>query len=247
MESLYAEGYGLLLVLMRTSGIVMVLPPFGARAVPARIRMGIAFGIATAAFLGAGAPKVPIPSDGWHLASASMVETFLGIVAGQAARYALDAALTAGGFAATATGLNYGAMLDPVNGNPSNALSDLFNLLAGALAIAVGLHREAIAWIVRSLREHPPGSLVDMNALALAAVGHASGAMSLAIRLGYPFLVVVTFANLIYALVGKTAPQINPGSIGFAVSLVAGGLAVYTAAPIAAELAVRAAVAALQQ
>jgi flagellar biosynthetic protein FliR len=246
MDLLFAEGYGLLLVVLRVAGLVMVLPPFGSRTVPARVRMGIAFAVAVAVWVGAGQPRVALPASLWHLAGSGILESFIGVVAGQAARYALEAALSAGGFAATAMGLNYGAMLDPINGNPSNAVSDLFNLLASALAVAVGLHREAIAWLVRSLREHPPGGAVDVNGLLLQAVGHVSGAMALAIRLGYPFLVVVTFGHLVLSLVGKTAPTLNPSTLGFAVSLAAGGLAVYLAAPVAAELAVRAAVAALQ-
>lgn len=246
LERLIAEGYGLLLVLLRTAGLVMVLPPFGSRVVTTRVKLGIALAIAVAAFVGAGSPRPPVPVDPWRLAGAGILEAMIGVVAGQAARFALEAALSAGGFAATAMGLNYGAMVDPINGNPSNALSDLFNLLAASLAVAVGLHREAIAWLARSLKATPPASVVDVPGMMLASIGHASGAMALAVRLGFPFLVVVTFGHLVLSLVGRSAPTLNPQSIGFSVVLVAGGAAVYLAAPVAAELAVRAALTALQ-
>jgi flagellar biosynthetic protein FliR len=45
--------------------------------------------------------------------------------------------------------------------------------------------------------------------------------------------------------VGRTAQQLNLGTLGFSVAVVAGGGAFYLVAPAAAELAARAAVAAL--
>ena len=244
MDLLLATGYGYLLVLFRTSGLVMGMPLWSATAIPSQAKVAIAFALSWAAFGGAGAPHPPVPSDPLVLAGAGIVELIIGLVAGHAARVALEAASSAGHFAATSMGLTYGNMLDPINGGSSNAVAELLNLLATSTAVAIGLHREAVAWLARSLRDHPPGSAVDMQAMALAAVEHITGAMSLGLRLGYPYVLVISFSHVLLGLVSRAAPQLSINSIGFSVSLIVGWGALYVTAPLAAQLAVRVAAAA---
>ncbi len=245
MELLLATGYGYLLVLFRTSGLVMGMPLWSATSVPMQAKTAIAFALSWAAFSGAGAPHPAVPSDMLALAGSGLVELLVGLVAGHAARIALDAASSAGHLAATSMGLTYGNMLDPINGGSSNAVAELLSLLGTSTAVAIGLHREAVAWLARSLRDHPPGSLVPLRELALGTVDHVAGAMALGLRLGYPYVLVISFSHVLLGLVSRAAPQLSINSIGFSVSLVVGWGALYVTAPLAAQLAVRAAVAAL--
>jgi flagellar biosynthetic protein FliR len=242
MDLLLTTGYGYLLVLMRTSGLVMSMPLWSATSVPPQAKAAIAFAVSWAAFSGAGAPHPPVPADPMALAGSGLVEVLVGLVAGHAARIALETASSAGHFAATSMGLTYGNMLDPINGGSSNAVAEFLNLLASSTAVAIGLHREAVAWLARSLRDHPPGSLIHFQETAMAMVDHAAGAMSLGLRLGYPYVLVVSFSHVLLGVVSRAAPQLSINSIGFSVSLVVGWGALYVTAPLAAQLAVRAAV-----
>jgi flagellar biosynthetic protein FliR len=242
VDLLLASGYGFLLVLFRTSGLVMGMPLWSATAIPGQVKVAVAFALSWAAFSGAGAPHPAVPADPLALAGAGLVEVLVGLLAGHAARVAVEAASSAGHFAATSMGLTYGNMLDPINGGSSNAVAEFLNLLANCTAIAIGLHREAVVWLARSLREHPPGSLIHLREMAMAAADHIAGAMALGLRLGYPYVLVVTFSHALLGLVSRAAPQLSINSIGFSVSLIVGWGALYVTAPLAAQLAVRAAV-----
>ena len=240
-------AYGFALVLFRAGALCAVAPALGAKTVPARLRLAIALAIAFAAHASTGFFEIEPSSQVLALAAAAARETALGLCAGLAARWALDAAMAAGQLAGTSMGLGYGAILDPNSGADSAVMGEIFSTTALMLAVALGVHREAVAWLCRSLRELPPGAAIPLRDLAAHAASDAINATALAARMAFPFLVAITFGHAALGLLGRTAPQLNLSSIGFSVAILAGGAAVYLFAPSAAALAANAAVTALSR
>lgn len=232
---------GFFLVLVRCTSLIMVAPVFSARTIPALVRMGFSVPIAVAVYTGAGMPAF----GGWErlpdLFSAVVMEVVMGIGAGLCARFAIEAAVAAGSAIAVAMGVSFGSLLDPLHGADSSATGDLLSFLTMAVALAAGLHREAIAWLCRSLREAPPGSDISMATLATRVIADGTESFALAVRLAFPVLAAVTLGHLGLGVLGRAAPQLNLSNIGFTVALVAGGVAFYLVAPGAAVLAAQAA------
>lgn len=239
MEDFQPLLYGFGLVLFRTAGLVVVAPIFSAKVVPTRVRLALALVLAAALFSGAGAPAVPLPASFFSLAGAVAQETFFGLCTGFAAFAVLEAAWTAGHVAGLGMGLGYGALIDPFNGASSTVLSQIFSVVALGVAVGIGLHREGIVWLTRSLIEFPPGSPMAPGPLISMVVTHVILGATLAIRLAYPLLAAVTFGHVTLGVVGRTAQQLNLSNVGFAVALLAGGGALYLVAPVAAEIAAR--------
>jgi len=236
---------GFALILFRALGVVLVAPVLSARMLPAPFRIGIALIAAAAAFAGAGMPSVVLPDSFFSLLGLALGESAVGIAAGLAARLIFEAALAAGQLAGLGMGFGFTALVDPVAGVPSSALGQLFMMSALGFAAAFGLHREAIAWLARSVIAFPPGSGLDGATLASSVISHSLTSVALAVRLAFPILAVVTIGHLALGLVGRLAPQLNMGTLGFSVAILAGGGAVYLVAPPAAELVARMAVEAL--
>jgi flagellar biosynthetic protein FliR len=234
-----------ILVVIRCAGLFAVVPLFGLPAIPARVRMAAAVAVSVAAFLGAGAP----PFAAWDHADlfimAAAAEALLGLTAGLCARLVLDAAAAAGSAIGISMGLSVAATYDPVHGSESPAVSQVLSLLALGFAVAGGIHREAVAWLCRSVVDMPPGSPVSVTELATRVVGQAAGSISLAIRLAFPVLAAVTIGHLSLGLLNRTTPQLGLANIGFSVALLAGVGALYLAAPPAAMMAAEAARSAL--
>jgi flagellar biosynthetic protein FliR len=245
VASLTPTLFGFLLVLFRSAALCMTAPLLAMKAVPQRVRMGLAVALAFAAFAGAGFPRfAPAAGAGvGPLVAGAAIETALGLIAGLSAQLAIDAAQAAGQMASVAMGLSYGSVLDPLHGADSTAIAELLSLLSVASLVVSGAHREAVAWLCRSVIEVPPGSAPDVAALAGAFVTQAIGAVALAVRMAYPILVAVTFGQIALGIVGRTAPQLSISSIGFCVTILAGGGALYVLAPPIAELAARTAAA----
>lgn len=241
MHALMPTAAGFLLVVMRCAALCSVAPLFGTRSVPAMTRMALALALAVSVFMGAGAPVFVDWAGLGALAAAATVETLIGLSAGLAARFAIEAASAAGHAAGLAMGLGFGSMLDPFNGAESTAISQILSLMALGVAVGAGIHRDAVAWLCRSVASSPPGAAIDIPALAAGVVGEAIRACALSVRLAFPVLAAVTFGHFALGLLSRAAPQLNLGNIGFSVAILAGGGALYVVAPGLAEMAANAA------
>jgi flagellar biosynthetic protein FliR len=166
-------------------------------------------------------------------------ETALGLLAGLGARAVLQAALAAGQIVAQAVGMGFGAMVDPTSGAESNGVSELLHITAQAAAVALGLHREAIAWLARSTAAFPPGGDLGLAELATRVVWQTTGAAAIAVRLAFPILAAVSFGHFVMAVTGRMAPQLNLNNLGFSISVLAGGAAFYLLAPAIADAVAR--------
>jgi flagellar biosynthetic protein FliR len=240
-------AYGFLLVLMRCAGLCMTAPVLGARVVPARVRLTVAMVLGFTVFMGAGAPPARVPTHILSLFGAAFTETLTGLLAGLFAQWCLDAAMAAGQAAGLAMGLGYGAMLDPINGSESTAISQLLSLTALGIALGLGVHREAVLWLAESVKNMPPGTSVDLLAFAQTTIAHAVGAFALAVRLGFPVVAAATAGHVLMGVLSRAAPQLNMNTLGFSVTLLAGGGALYLVAPTLARVAAQQAVASFSQ
>ncbi len=246
MDLPVATVWGFTLLLFRTTGLLLVAPLLGVRTVPAQVRLALGLVVAFAVYAGAGAPPVPLPPTLLGLAAPAATETLTGVLGGLAARWALDAALAAGSLAGLSAGLGFSALIDPTSGAQANGLSEILSAGAQAAALALGIHREAIAWLARSAVAWPPGGAVDLRGLAARVVGQGIVAIALSIRLAFPVLAAVLLGHATMGVMNRMAPQLNLGNVGFSIAILAGGLGLYLSAPTIAELTARAAVAAFQ-
>lgn len=245
MTTALPTAFGFLLVVFRCGGLFMTAPVLGMKGVPARIRLGAAFAVSVAAFMGAGAPAYAAWDQGHVMIIAALSEALVGLSAGLIATLSIEAATGAGHLMGISMGLGMGSLIDPINGQESSASSQLMTFLALGFAVALGIHREAVAWLCRSIIELPPGVPADLNDLALRVITQATGALALAVRLAFPVLSAVTIGHMSLGLLGRVAPQMGLSNVGFAVALVAGMGAMYFVAPAAASVAAEAAHSAL--
>jgi flagellar biosynthetic protein FliR len=232
---------GFLLVLFRCAALFMSAPIFGARSVPPHVRMGLAMAVALVAFQAAGMPRFAAWDRFGPVLVAVISECLIGLAAGLAARFCIEAAAAAGHAAGLTMGLGFSAVMDPIHGSESTSLSELLMFGALGVALAAGLHREAIAWFCRSIIETPPGAVISIPDLAISVVAQAALGSALAIRLGFPIMAAVLFGYVALGVLGRTAPALNLSNVGFAIALIAGGVALYMVSPHIAEIIARSA------
>ena len=233
--------FALLLVCFRTTALIASAPVLSARFIPSRIKLSLGLVVGAIAWSAAGMPKVAIPADVFHLAATALSEVLVGLCAGLASRVLFEAAQTGGQVAGTSMGFGFGALLDPSSGAQSSALGELYQALALAAAIGLGLHHEAISWLVRSVQQVPPGGVVDVPSLCRALVTQSALSLALITRVAWPVLAVTALTYGVLGLIGRTAPQLQLGNLGFGAAVLSGGTAFYLTAPAAAQLCARAA------
>jgi flagellar biosynthetic protein FliR len=229
------------LVLMRISGLLATAPVLSSRSVPVRIKATLALALSFITFSAAGMPGVAVPGDFFSFSALVVSELVIGAAAGLSSRLLLDAAQFGGQAAGAAMGIGFGQMLNPNSGADSSTIGELFGALTLAVALGLGIHTEAIAWLVRSVREVPPGATVELQSLAGAMIRQIIFAVALAIRVAYPLFAASLFGYAVLGLLGKAAPQLSLNNLGFAVSILCGGGALYLTAPEGARVCAHAA------
>ncbi len=233
---------GFLLVLLRTGALVVAAPILSSKSIPARVKLAMSLVFSVAIFAAAGAPRVPLPGSFGALAALALSETALGLVAGLSSRLLLEAAQAGAQAASMSMGFGFGQVLNPNSNAESTSVGELYSTLALGVALALGLHREAVAWLALSVRQAPPGATVDVQSLASALVGQIIFGLTLAVRVGYPLFAAALLGYALLGLLGKAAPQLSLSNLGFGVTIVAGGGALYLMAPEGARICAQAAV-----
>lgn len=228
-------------MLTRISALMGTAPVLSSKSIPVRIKATLAFAISFVAFSAAGMPTIAVPADFGALAGLVLSEMAVGLAAGLSSRLVLDAAQFGGQTASSAMGLGFGQMINPNSGAESSTIGELYGALALGVALSLGIHTEAIGWIVRSLQEVPPGGTIDVLTLSSAMVRQVIFAVTLAIRIAYPLFAASLFGYALLGLLGKASPQLSLSNLGFGVSIMCGGGALYLVAPEGARVCAQAA------
>lgn len=218
------------LVFARIGPVFAVVPVFGERVVPARIRLAAAL-VTTVVVAPAvvGAVPVPLPTPlGWVIFSAQ--ETLIGMMLGMALRLMIQALMMAGTMAAQATSLSQafgGAGVDP-----QPAISQVL-VMAGLCAAAMaGLPERLVQYLVLSYELFTPGQWPDPASVAQWGVARVAQAFALAFSLAAPFVIGAGLYNLALGAINRAMPQLMVAFVG-APALTLGGLfLLFITAPI---------------
>ncbi len=208
-------------VFLRVGAMVALLPAFGEKTVPVRIKL-----VVVLAFVIVIAPAVdltPTKSDFGDLAWLVVTETLAGLMLGLGVRMFILALQTAGSIAAQSTSLSQilgGAVAEPV---PAMG----YVLVVGGIALAVmtGLHIKAIELVILSYDMIPVGTLPGGSSISTWGVAQVRRAFELAFTLAAPFVILSLIYNLALGAINKAMPQLMVAFVGAPV-ITAGGLVI---------------------
>lgn len=217
-QSALSTGFA---VFLRVGAAMALLPAFGERSVPARVRLGLA--LAFTAIVGpAVAPALsPVLLGGWPGPAVFMGEVMAGLMLGIGLRLFVLALQTAGAMAAQATSLAQlfgGAAVDP-----QPAISHLMVVSGLALAVMLGLHVKIAQLFVLSYELMPPGMVPHPAETAGWGTGQIARAFGLAFALAAPFLIGSLIYNLALGVINRAMPQLMVAFVG-APAITAGAL-----------------------
>ncbi len=216
---------------VRVLALFSALPVLGQRAVPARVRIALAFLIVVAAQ--ASLPEMPqVPLDS-PLAFALVAQNVVvGLTLGFAVRVVFAAVEFAGELVGLQMGLNYAGFFDAATGGQATATSRFFGIMVAFLFIAINAHLLVTAAVIQSFHAFPvgPEPFAFLRALAPQAWGAEIFALGLWIAL--PLVGMLLFVNLVLGIISRVAAQMNIFAIGFPVTLGVGLVGVLFTLPM---------------
>ncbi|WP_298717871.1 flagellar biosynthetic protein FliR [uncultured Oceanisphaera sp.] len=207
--------------LCRIAGMMMTMVMFGAQLTPAynRVLLALATTLAVAPVLPP-MPEVALFSVGGFLITGQQV--LIGAVIGLLSQFLLQTFVTAGQIIAMQTSLGFASMVDPLNGQSTPVVGQLYLMLGTLLFLALNGHLVMIEAIVLSFDTLP----VAMNGLSVTSWENLAGLLSLlfqaAVAMSLSAIVAMLLINLTFGVLTRAAPQLNIFSVGFAVSMVCG-------------------------
>ncbi|OLS53649.1 flagellar biosynthetic protein FliR [Rhodovulum sulfidophilum] len=208
------------LVFLRVGAIMAMLPAFGERAVPIRVRLGLALAFTAVVSPAVSPGLIEAPPS---LALAFATETVIGLALGLVLRLMILALQMAGEIAAQATSLSQ--ILGAASMDPQPAMGRLMLMAGLALAVMSGLHVRAAEAMILSYDLLPAGRFPDAGDLADWGVGGIAKGFALAATLAMPFVIASLIYNVALGVINKAMPQLMVAFVG-APAITAGGLVI---------------------
>jgi flagellar biosynthesis protein FliR len=208
------------LVLARISPLFILAPLFSSKMIPGRVRTIVALGLAVG--------LSPVVKHGMidldPLAFGGLIVKE--VVVGLAFAYALAAMFAglqaAGALLDTLIGFSFGALVDPVTGNQSTVLAQLYSLFGVAVIIAIG----GDAWMIKGFaRTYEAVPLLDAPAIGSLVQGAQvafSGIFAAAFMIGAPVIIALIITDAAFGVVSRVVPQMNIFSVGFPAKMIIG-------------------------
>lgn len=218
-------------VFLRVGALVALLPAFGERTVPSRIKLVI-----TLAFVLIIAPAVDQmdgPAGLDPLSVVVLTETLAGVLLGIGIRMFVLALQTAGSIAAQSTSLSQ--ILGSAAADPLPAMGYILIISGLALAVITGLHIKAASLIILSYDLLPMGQLPTGTLVSTWGVAQIAKAFALAFTLAAPFVILSVVYNLALGAINKAMPQLMVAFVGAPVITAGGLLVLALAAPFMLE------------
>ena len=213
---------------LRVFGLFLTAPMFAMRTVPMQFRVfiALAFGIYLMPILGT--ENIPYPGSITFFASA--IELAIGAFIGFVVRVAFMVIDIAAEILSFLAGFSFASsnFRDPTL--DSGLVAQFLGLVVLALAFTLNVHLVLIDLVLSSFKTIPLG-IWPQAWTSKGVVDLFSASFQLGLILSMPILLVYTMFNLMQAFLGRTSPQMNLFSIGFAVSIPLAFLVIFLILP----------------
>jgi flagellar biosynthetic protein FliR len=204
----------------RILALVASAPLFGARGIPARVKVSLAFflTILVAPLLQAMPDISPASASGLLVL---VQQLMIGYGMGLAMRLAFTAMEMAGHIIGLQMGLGFATFFDPQNSSQVPIMGQLLGVMAMLLFLALNGHLMVIAALVDSFETLPVGAFTaggGWKALVLAG----GNIFTWGALLSLPVLAALMMTNVALAVLTRAAPQLNIFVVGFPITLALG-------------------------
>jgi flagellar biosynthesis protein FliR len=221
------------LVLARVGPLFVLAPLFSSKSISPRVRgiVAVALAIGLSPVVASG---VELPTGPWELGELIAKEMLIGTAFAFTIGAVFAAVQVAGAFLDTLIGFSFGATVDPVTGNQSSVLTQLYALIGVLVFIAIG----GDAWVIRGLaRTYDVVGLTQFPALG-SLVGGAADAFAAifgsAVQVAAPLILTLVVTDAAFGVVSRVVPQLNVFGVGFPTKVTVGLVMLGVTLPFAA-------------
>ena len=220
-----SDGVNWMLVFVRASAFLLVLPVFSAPNIPRWMRIALAgfLSFLVSPFL----PRFalhPLGFSGWILLFT--VEALAGLAIGFVTRMVFYVCDFAGRLITNEMGLNMASAFNPLSGESSQAPGMVLFYFSVTVLLALDLHHLVLIGFRDTYTFLPIGAARLGAGLMTEVIGHTSRMLGVGVLMAAPLMAVSFVITLVFSVLGRAVPQMSALLESFAVRSM-GGLIVF--------------------
>jgi flagellar biosynthetic protein FliR len=214
-----------IIVLIRTSALLGVMPIFKRTSVPMRVKASLAALLAMV-IMPTLPPEItmdfvyPDTTLGWMCLV--MKEVSIGLILGLVAAMVAAIPLAAGEFSSRDMGLSMAAAFNPETRSPQTPISQIFVTIFALLILVTNTHLWFIELLVQTYHIVPINGLNLDPSLAVKMVKLMSWIYMLGVKLAAPIIAILFITTVSIGIMSLAAPQVNILMISFPIRLAIG-------------------------
>lgn len=208
-------------VLTRISPALMLAPPTRSSSVPMRFRAMFAMAIAAIATPIAMGNANPLPNNLINVGISMAGDALLGMLLGSIVMLSVASLQIAGQTIGHLAGFDIAVAVDPGSDEEMPVVSNILGLLAMAILLAMGGHRELMSCCLESFGRYPVGAAFFEEHWLLEFEQILRHTFVVGIRAAAPLATALLLANIVTGLLARTLPQLNVLAIGFNINALA--------------------------
>lgn len=209
MEPVIEKLLGFVMVLTRTSAFFLVLPVFGWKSIPVRIK--VAMTILISIFFSM-ITQLPFAAKQVSVLEAILLmayEAAYGLALGLIAVVVFSSVKFSGRVIERQMGLAMAEILDPLTGERAQPLGSLLEMIFIILFLSANGHHLLLLIISRSYETFPVGSIPTMADLAGGIVKAGSVMLLAGLRMAAPMLAAFLLLMVVLAVLARMVPEMN--------------------------------------
>jgi flagellar biosynthetic protein FliR len=174
-----------------------------------------------------------IPMDVGGLGGLVVKELVVGLAYAFAVAAVFAAVSVAGGLIDTFVGFSFGSLIDPLTGNQSQVISQVYSMVGLMVFVAIGGDRFMLEGLGRTYQLVPILKYPALKALIGGAVQAFTSIFVAALELAAPLIVAMLITDASFGLVARVAPQMNIFAVGFPAKIAVAFLVLGVSLPFA--------------
>ena len=225
-----SELLSFFMVLIRISTLIMLIPIFGDKVVPApvKIMLSLTFSAVLFPVLKSNGTIHVQDATIWSQTTGKLLltlasEIMVGVAVGFASQLVFHAIQIAGDFMSQLMGFSMASMYDPHMETQTVVLGQMFSALAMLTFLALDGHHILFRAIVETFHLIPQGHLALGEAFKNSLLHLISNTLLFGIQLSAPMAACMLLVNIVYGILGKALPQLNILTLSMASSALIGG------------------------
>ena len=219
------------LLLARTSGMLVFVPIPGASHLPSHpkivLAVVLAFLLAPFAYGMRDAAVLSSPAVAWQLAGMVLSEAAFGLAVGTAMGLLLEAFGLAAQILGFQAGYSYINTVDPTTQVDASILNVIFALHASLLFFAFNLHLHVVRALADSLESWPLGHFVTRPADVMMLIELGATVIETGVRLAFPVIAVLLLIDLTLGLLNQINSRLQLLTLAFPAKIIAATALIY--------------------